>query len=377
VLSVAHFAVDAYSSFLSPLLPLLVARLHLSLASVGTLFALLSITASLSQPLFGMWADRMRRPWFIALGPLVAAVFMSSVGWTTSFPALAAVVMLGGLGAAAFHPQAAVIATTLGLRPAASMSLFVTGGTLGMAFGPLLAVTVVGLFGLPGTWVAGIPGVVVALLLFVWFARVSPRPRPRDRAALSALRRVWRPLALIYSTAVVRSAVGFGFATFLPLLLHREGVSVANAGLMLTGYLAAGGLGGFLSGWLADRWGHRSLLAVSFAAALPLFAGFLLLPLRTGLPCLILAAFVLQSALPVNVVMGQALSPRHASTVSSLMMGAAWGVGQLLAGPLGAAADVVGIRNALLGLSGLLLVGSACSLALPKLSPRLEPVVVQ
>src|SRR5262245_18844557 len=99
VLSVAHFAVDAYSSFLSPLLPLIVSRLHLSLGSVGTLFALLAFTSSLSQPLFGMWADRLRRPWFVALGPLVAATFMSAVGLTGSFTALAAVVMLGGLGA--------------------------------------------------------------------------------------------------------------------------------------------------------------------------------------------------------------------------------------------------------------------------------------
>jgi len=91
----------------------------------------------------------------------------------------------------------------------------------------------------------------------------------------------------------------------------------------------------------------------------------------------ILAAFVLQSALPVNVVMGQALSPRHASAISSLMMGAAWGVGQLLVGPVGAAADVVGIRHALLGLTVLLFVGTGCALALPARSPRLEQVAAR
>jgi hypothetical protein len=98
-------------------------------------------------------------------------------------------------------------------------------------------------------------------------------------------------------------------------------------------------------------------LLFSFLAGTPFFFAFLLLPDALGIPCLILGAFLLQSSLPVNVVLGQELSPRHSSTISSLLMGAAWGVGALIIGPIGALADVHGLRIGLAALSCMLLLG--------------------
>src|SRR5438552_7694722 len=137
LLSFGHFTIDAYSSFLSPLLPLVIHKLHLSLTQVGALVALSSLSSSLSQPLFGWCSDRLRRPWFVAFGPLCAAVFLSSVGAAPSFTALVALLMLGGLGAASFHPQAAVLAGAISSSRALSMSFFVSAGTFGFALGPL------------------------------------------------------------------------------------------------------------------------------------------------------------------------------------------------------------------------------------------------
>jgi MFS family permease len=80
LLALAHFTSDAYSSFFSPLLPLLVVKLHLSLTLVGTLVALASVSSSFGQPLYGYISDRLHRPYFVAFGPLIAALFMSSIG---------------------------------------------------------------------------------------------------------------------------------------------------------------------------------------------------------------------------------------------------------------------------------------------------------
>ncbi|MEK7316274.1 MAG: MFS transporter, partial [Candidatus Eisenbacteria bacterium] len=110
ILTFGHLTIDSYSSFFAPLLPLLVAKLGLSLTMVGTLVALSSISSSFSQPLFGLPSDRMRRPWFVALGPLTAAIFMSALGLAPSYGVLVALLMLAGLGVAAFHPQAAALA---------------------------------------------------------------------------------------------------------------------------------------------------------------------------------------------------------------------------------------------------------------------------
>jgi FSR family fosmidomycin resistance protein-like MFS transporter len=312
----------------------------------------------------------VHRPWFVAFGPLVAAVFLSSIGLAPTYGALVALLMLGGIGVAAFHPQAAALAGDLSPRRGIAMSFFVTGGTLGFAFGPLFAVGVVGMFGLDRTWVAAIPGLLVGTLLLAWFARVAPKPRHSGALpALSELRPVLRPLALLYFVVVFRSAVSYGFMTFLPLRLHQHGFAVATGGWILTAYLALGALGGFLGGWLADRWGGRRVVVASFLGATPLYFAFLYLPDVPGLVALILGSFVLQASLPVNVVLGQELSPRHSSTISSLLMGAAWGVGALLISPIGALADHFGLTAALTALACMLAAGFACAAALPRAQP--------
>jgi FSR family fosmidomycin resistance protein-like MFS transporter len=367
LVTLGHFTIDSYSSFFSPLLPLLVTKLHLSLTLVGTLVAFSALSSSFAQPLFGWFSDRVDRPWFVAFGPLVAAAFLSAIGLAPSYGALVALLMLGGIGVAAFHPQAAVLASDLSPRRAIAMSIFVTGGTLGFSFGPLFAVSVVGAVGLDHTWVAAIPGLVVGSVLLAWFARVPPQPRHAGAIpALSELRPVMRPLTLLYFVVVFRSAVSYGFMTFLPLRLHQRGFAVSTGGWLLTAYLALGALGGFLGGWLADRWGGKRVVVASFLGAAPLYFAFLYLPDVPGIVSLILGSFVLQASLPVNVVLGQELSPRHSSTISSLLMGAAWGVGALLIGPIGALADHFGLTAALTALACMLVAGFACATALPR-----------
>jgi FSR family fosmidomycin resistance protein-like MFS transporter len=366
LLASAHFTIDAYSSFFSPLLPLMMLRLHLNLTEVGTLVALASLSSSLAQPVYGWLSDRLSRPWFVALGPPTAAVFMSAIGLSPSYAVLVALLMLGGMGVAAFHPQAAVLAGEGSRSRSLAMSFFVTGGTLGFSLGPLLAVSVVGAFGIERTWVAVFPGVIMGVLLLIWSRRVRPLAHHAGRRpALRELKPVLRPLTLLYFVVVCRSAVSYGFMTFLPIYLHAHGFSVAAGGTLLTAYLALGACGGFLGGWLADRWGGRRVVVLSFVGATPLFYAFLLLPPVIGMVALILGGFVLQASLPVNVVLGQELSPRHSSTISSLLMGAAWGVGALLIGPIGALADHHGLVWALTCLTSLLLVGLGCAIALP------------
>ncbi len=375
LLAFAHFTVDAYSSFFSPLLPLLVVKLHLSLTQVGGLVALAAVSSSFAQPLWGWISDRLRRPWFVAFGPVVAAIFLSGVGLAPSYAALVALLMVGGLGVSAFHPQAAVLAGELGERRSLAMSIFITGGTLGFALGPLFAVTVAGRFGLGHTWLAALPGLALALGLLAWFARVKARAASgAARPALAELRPVLKPLSLLYVVVVCRSAVSYGFMTFLPIHLHARGYPIALGGELTTAYLALGALGGFLGGWLSDRWGGRRVVVLSFLGATPLYFGFLALPDAAGLVALVTGSLVLQASLPVNVVLGQELSPRHSSVISSLLMGAAWGVGALLVEPIGALSDHLGLRVGLTCLAALLLLGLGCALALPR-AAALEPAL--
>lgn len=134
-----------------PLLPLLVHRLGLNYTMVGSLVALGSMSSSFSQPLFGLLSDRLSRPWFVAAGPLVAAVFLSSIGAAPTYAALVALLVAGGIGVAAFHPQTASLAGTSTASRGMAMSFWVTGGTLGWALGPMFATQTARVFGLERT----------------------------------------------------------------------------------------------------------------------------------------------------------------------------------------------------------------------------------
>lgn len=371
VLSLAHFTIDSYSSFYLPLLPLLVHRLGLNYTMVGGLVALGSLSSSFAQPLFGVLSDRMARPWFVALGPLVAAVFLASIGAAPTYWALVALLVAGGVGVAAFHPQTAALAATCGASRGLAMSFWVTGGTLGWALGPMFASQSARLFGLERTWIAAAPGVLLSLGLLAWMRRLPAVPHAeRARTRLADLAPVARPLSFIYLAVVMRSAVSSGFATFLPLYVHERGWSVEAGGVLTTVYLTCGALGGFVGGAIADRVGGRKVVRASFLLAIPFFALFFLLPSTAGLVSLVTGYAFLQCSLPVNVVLGQELSPRHASTISSLLMGAAWGLGALLVGPIGALADHTSLRVALMALSALIVVGWVCALMIPARAPQ-------
>jgi FSR family fosmidomycin resistance protein-like MFS transporter len=164
---------------------------------------------------------------------------------------------------------------------------------------------------------------------------------------------------------VLRTLTSLAFATFMPLMLTRRGYTVSQAGTVAAIYLFASGIGGFLGGPFADRFGPRAVIAVSLIAAVPfMFAA----TFASGMLFVVLVAIgglFLQSTLPVNVMFGQAIAPVSAATVSSLMMGFAWGMGGLSVPFVGMIADRVGIEATLAGLALVPLVAAACTLPLP------------
>src|SRR5688500_12308033 len=135
----AHLMVDGYGNVFAPLLPLLIPRLDLTLATAGTLTMLFQLAASVAQVGFGWLADRWRPRVLVMVGPVISVTVLSMIGLATSPAMLAVILFAGGLGAAAFHPPAAALAHRLGgERPGFAMSVYITGGTLGFSFGPLM-----------------------------------------------------------------------------------------------------------------------------------------------------------------------------------------------------------------------------------------------
>jgi FSR family fosmidomycin resistance protein-like MFS transporter len=160
---------------------------------------------------------------------------------------------------------------------------------------------------------------------------------------------VWRPLALLYGLVFIRSIVQITYAQLLPLYLKLEkGFSLAAANYTLTLYLASGAMGGFVGGYLADRFGGRRVIQISMIGSVPLLFVFFVAHGAAALIGLALGGFVLLFTIPVNVVMAQELAPAQAGTVSALMMGFAWGTAGLIFVPLtGWISDQVSLHFAL------------------------------
>jgi len=360
-----HMMVDGYGNIYAPLLPLLIPKLNLSLAAAGTLTMLYQMAASVAQVGFGHLADRWRPRVLVIVGPIVSVLVLSLIGVAPTVPLLAATLIVGGLGAAAFHPPAAALAHRLGgNRPGLAMSVHITGGSLGFSLGPLVFAPAAQHLGLGWTPAFAIPGL---LIVAFFLSRVPPIvPHPHDGGGLRALRPYARPLALLYAIVVLRTLTSLAFATFVPVMLTRRGMSVGHAGVIAAVYLFASGIGGFLGGPAADRFGSRRVIALSLVAATPFMVAA---PLLSGWPFVVILALgglFLQSTLPVNVTFGQSLAPVSAATVSSLMMGFAWGMGGLSVPFVGMFADRFGIERTLFGLAFVPLLAACCALPLPK-----------
>ncbi len=362
-----HFLNDLYASFLAPLLPLVVSKFGLSLTLAGLMGTMFNTSAALGQPFFGLAADRLAKPVFTILGPLCTVIGMGLVGLASSYPLMLLILFLTGVGVASFHPQSFSLAGALGgERRATALSVFVAGGELGYALGPLYVAPIVGALGLRGTVVAAIPGLAGCLLL--WRRARSyraVRTAPPD-ALGSDLRQHGRILAIIWLIAAVRSIITMSFILFLPLLLRERGQSLLLGATAIFLFGGVGAVGGFAGGMLSDRLGRRAILATSFLLSPPLLFLFTHTSSGWGLPALALGGMMQYLSAPVNVAMAQELLPRRVSLASSVVTGMAWGSAGVSLTLVGAVADRIGLTNTLTAMLSLSLIGLACVALLPR-----------
>ncbi|MGH9408076.1 MAG: MFS transporter [Vicinamibacterales bacterium] len=362
----AHMMVDGYGNIYAPLLPLLIPKLNLTLFMAGTLTMLFQLAASVAQLGFGHLADHWRPRTLIMLGPVVSVTVLSLIGLAPSVGVLAIVLMVGGLGGAAFHPPAAALAHRLGGdRPGRAMSVHIAGGNLGFALGPLLFAPAAQYLGLQWTPALAIPGLIVVAFFLSRVPNVTLHDSDDVRRGVGALGPHARTLSFLYAIVVLRTLTSLAYATYVPVMLTARGLSLTEAGAIVSAYLLAGGAGGLLGGPAADRYGARPVIAWSLALSAPLLIAA---PWTSGWTFAILLAiggFFLQASLPVNVIVGQSLVPESAATVSSLMMGFGWGTGGVAVPLIGALADRFGIAPALTVLGLVPLVGAALAMPLP------------
>lgn len=361
---------DLYQGALPVILPFLKAKLLLSYTATGTILLVGTLTSSIIQPLFGYISDRKEKPLFLPLGCLCAGAGFSMLALPSSFALVLPLVVLSGMGIAAYHPEGFRTAHFFtGEKRVTGMSIFSVGGNLGFAIGPLLALFVVRTWGFESLPVLAAPAVVFAVtILLSWHMIVIPRP---GAPAASAARRAgpgaaqWLSLCVLIGVVVMRSWIQVGLLTYIPFYFidHLKG-DILQAGTLVTTFLAGGAVGTLAGAPLADRWGHKRYLVLSMLLSsllMPLFfvtQGVLLFAV------LGILGMVLISTFSVTIVMAQHLIPQGLGVASGLMAGFAIGTGGICVTLLGVVADHFGVPAALQAVMALPVIGLLLALSL-------------
>jgi len=333
--------------------------------------------SSVVQPLFGVWSDRRGGVWLLPAGVAVAAVGIGLASAAPAYPLVLLLVVLSGIGVAAYHPEASKSAAyASGRRRASGMSLFSIGGNVGFALGAVAATPLVLALGLSGGVLLAVPGLAVAAVLVMlvpYLRRFAPEGQAEADAGAGENRR--GPLALLLAVISVRSVAWYGLITFVPLWEVHLGHSKGEANRVLALMLIAGGLGTIVAGPVADRIGRRPVLVASIAAAPPLILIFVLLGGIPGAVAIALVGACVIGTFGVTMVMSQEYMPRSLGMASGLAIGLSVAPGGALAVALGALADSVDLRTALLVIAAVPALAVVLSLMLP--STHRTPLVAE
>ncbi|MDO3408503.1 MFS transporter [Saccharibacillus sp. CPCC 101409] len=367
-IGLVHLFNDSMQSVIPAIMPVLQESMNLSYGQLGWILFAINFTASIMQPVIGLFADKRPTPALLPIGMASTLTGMLLLAYASDYAAVILAVVFVGLGSAAFHPEGSRVShMAAGSRRGLAQSIFQVGGNAGQALAPMLTRLIfipLGQFG--AIWFTGVAvlGIIVQIFIARWYGRtlqtaalvkktavkkvMSPEARKRIASAMALL------LLLVFVRAWYVTSIGSYYAFYLRDVFA---ISIADAQIYVFLFLAAGAAGTFFGGPLADRFGKRNILFASMLLAAPLT---LALPyanlMWTGI-LLAVTGFVLLSSFSVSVVYAQMLIPGRIGAVSGLVTGLAFGMGGLGGLVLGNWMDAVGVAEVMRFCSFLPLLG--------------------
>ncbi|MGB6307336.1 MAG: MFS transporter [Steroidobacteraceae bacterium] len=354
-ISFCHLLNDMMQSLLPAIYPNLKADFGLSFGQIGIVSLVYQLTASILQPLVGLYADRRPTPLALPGGTVFSLAGLAVLSIAHTYALLLAGAALLGVGSSVFHPESSRVARMAsGGRHGLAQSWFQVGGNAGQALGPLAAALVVVRWGQSSLMFFALLALLSGAILWnvgTWYkhhglgrlsrgaahkAGHAQLPRGSVTRGMSVL------LALVFSKYVYLASLTSYFTFYL---IHRFGMSVQGAQLELFAFLAAAALGTILGGPFGDRIGRKRVIWFSILGTLPFTLALPHANLFWTGPLVVVIGLILASAFPAIVVFAQELVPGKVGMISGLFFGLAFGMGGLGAACLGALADSIGIER--------------------------------
>jgi len=376
LMTFGHLVIDSNNALLFALLPMFVTRISLNFAQAGSLATVLLMTSSVTQPVFGFLQDRRPLLPLSAIGLLVAGAAMGLTGFVTTYPVMLGLVVVAGLGVAAFHPQAvaqAALASTD--RPGWGISFFFSGGAAGTGLMALAIVPAAAVFG-PHATLLALAGAVVASSLFAraYTTWLQGTPRAEGSTAAASMRPVALPVSLLLAVSILRSAVLTAYLTFLPTLIVLKTGSLALGATALAAFVLSGAVAALAGGVFANRFGGAPVVLVSLIGGLALLLPAPWLPGQVLVPWMVVSGVMLFASEAQVTALAQRLLPGFVGVASSLMMGVGLGLGNVGGLLTGVIADQRGVPFALtattLLLAGAIAAAAGYMLSMRRAAPR-------
>jgi MFS transporter, FSR family, fosmidomycin resistance protein len=353
-ISFCHLLNDLMQSVIPAVYPILKTSYHLDFGQIGLITLTTQLTASLLQPLIGMFTDRRPTPFSLPVGmgfTLIGLVLLSSA---PTFHAILLAVGMVGIGSSVFHPESSRVARMAsGGRHGLAQSLFQVGGNFGTSLGPLLAAFIVlpeGQRSIAWFSAAALLAIVVLSRVSLWYKR-NRHTTGKSHARVAGMdghpstKRINMALAVLCSLMLSKFVYMASLSSYFTFfLISRFHVSVQSAQIHLFVFLGAVAAGTLIGGPIGDRIGRKLVIWCSILGILPFT---LLLPYAnlfwTG-PLTVIIGMMLASAFPAIVVYAQELVPGKVGTISGLFFGLAFGLAGLGAAVLGRLADSTSIE---------------------------------
>ena len=361
-----HCINDFGQGSLAALIPFFIANFGLNYYQSASIIFCNTVVASIAQPALGYVADRWRVPWFIPVGFSITLVSISAIALATSYEMILALSLIAGLGAALFHPEAALLVNRMQSNELGNaMGRFAVGGSAGFALGPLLAGGVY-VFGAHFLWVftaIAVLGVLLYLYAFTGEADTTNAGESKSSAkSTNTGANDWVSFGKLFFVIASRSILFSVLSIFIPILYITVINGEASASsLALTMYFAMGAVLTYMGGALSDKLGFLKTVRLGNLIFLPSVLVFIFAPNIWGFcGAMIPMAFGIFSQYGPITVLGQKYLAKNAGFASGITLGLGITLGGLVAPYVGHLADIYDVQTALMtlipvGLMGLLM----------------------
>ena len=363
-----HCINDFGQGSLAALIPFFIANFGLNYYQSASIIFCNTIVASVAQPILGYVADRWRVPWFIPVGFSITLVSISAIALATSYEMILALSLIAGLGAALFHPEAALLVNRMQSNELGNaMGRFAVGGSAGFALGPLLAGGVY-VFGGQFLWLftaIALIGVLLYVYAFTGSAATDVIGESKSSAkSTNTGANDWVSFGKLFFVIASRSILFSVLSIFIPILYITVINGEASASsLALTMYFAMGAVLTYMGGALSDKLGFLKTVRLGNLIFLPSVLVFIFVPNIWGFfGAMIPMAFGVFSQYGPITVLGQKYLAKNAGFASGITLGLGITLGGLVAPYVGHLADIYDVQTALMTLIPVGLMGLIMSL---------------